>query len=95
MRPTHSADEHYKLVSLAQRSETGERPHAEITMSSGGRESHSASDGNGPVEAIIVVIGALAVIGTAIVVARRRGSRPASGPRSSPRRDREGGVARP
>ncbi|UCE30464.1 MAG: 2-isopropylmalate synthase, partial [Burkholderiales bacterium] len=50
------ADEHFKLLSLAQRSETGERPHAELTLSIGGRESHSASDGNGPVDATLRAI---------------------------------------
>lgn len=36
------------------------------------------SDGNGPIVAIIVAIGALAVVGTAIIVARRRRSRPSA-----------------
>jgi 2-isopropylmalate synthase len=48
--------EHYKLVSLAQGSETGERPHAEITLSVAGREARSRSDGNGPVDATLKAI---------------------------------------
>ena len=49
-------NEHYKLVSLAQGSETGERPHAEITLSVAGREARSRSDGNGPVDATLKAI---------------------------------------
>jgi len=44
-------DEHFKLVSLAQRSETGERPHARIVFTIGTQEVVSESDGNGPVDA--------------------------------------------
>jgi 2-isopropylmalate synthase len=44
-------DEHFKLVSLAQRSETGERPHARIVLSIANEEVVSESDGNGPVDA--------------------------------------------
>ena len=48
--------EHFKLVSLSQASETGERPHAEVTMSVDGRESRSRADGNGPVDATLKAI---------------------------------------
>ena len=43
--------EHYKLLSLRVASETGETPHARITLSVGGAESQSEADGDGPVDA--------------------------------------------
>jgi len=45
------AQEHYKLVSLRVASETGETPHARLTLSAGGTESQSEADGDGPVDA--------------------------------------------
>ena len=44
--------EHYRLLSLAQRSETGERPHASVAFAAG----HADSDGNGPVDASLKAI---------------------------------------
>ncbi|MBV8249093.1 MAG: 2-isopropylmalate synthase [Comamonas sp.] len=41
----------FHFVSLAQQSETGERPHATVVFSSQGREVKAESDGNGPVDA--------------------------------------------
>jgi 2-isopropylmalate synthase len=49
-------DEHFKLISMAQRSETGERPHARIVMSIGQQEVSVESDGNGPVDASLKAI---------------------------------------
>ncbi len=46
----------YHLVSLSQRSETGERPHAEVVFASGGVEYRAESDGNGPVDACVRAI---------------------------------------
>lgn len=43
--------EHFKLVSLRVASETGEVPHARITISAGGTERKSEADGDGPVDA--------------------------------------------
>jgi 2-isopropylmalate synthase len=43
--------EHYKLISLRVASETGEIPHARLTLSAGGAESQSEADGDGPVDA--------------------------------------------
>ena len=48
--------EHYRLLSLAQRSETGERPHASVTFAAGESELHAESDGNGPVDASLKAI---------------------------------------
>jgi len=48
--------ETYRLVSLRQHSETGERPHAEVVFSAHGREVRGASDGNGPVDASLKAI---------------------------------------
>jgi 2-isopropylmalate synthase len=50
------ASEHFKLVSFKFHSETGETPHAEITLSIGGTETHAESDGGGPVDAALKAI---------------------------------------
>jgi 2-isopropylmalate synthase len=52
---THQQD-HYRLLSLAQRSETGERPHARVAFAIGSDEFHAESDGNGPVDATLKAI---------------------------------------
>ncbi|WP_077032645.1 2-isopropylmalate synthase [Pelomonas sp. KK5] len=48
--------EHFRFVALAQRSETGERPHASIVFAAGSTEHRSESDGNGPVDATLRAI---------------------------------------
>ena len=48
--------EQYGLVSLSQHSETGERPHANIVFTNGGKEVVCESDGNGPVDASLKAI---------------------------------------
>ncbi|MES3012133.1 MAG: 2-isopropylmalate synthase [Pseudomonadota bacterium] len=48
--------EHYRLLSLAQHSETGERPHASVAFAAGEVEHHAESDGNGPVDASLKAI---------------------------------------
>ena len=48
--------EHYRLLSLSQRSETGERPHARVAFAAGAAELHADSDGNGPVDASLKAI---------------------------------------
>jgi len=48
--------EHYRLLALAQRSETGERPHARVAFAIGDVEFHAESDGNGPVDASLKAI---------------------------------------
>jgi 2-isopropylmalate synthase len=52
----HQGADHYHLVSLAQRSETGERPHAAVVFAAGGQEFRAESDGNGPVDACVRAI---------------------------------------
>ncbi|MFT3955667.1 MAG: 2-isopropylmalate synthase [Piscinibacter sp.] len=49
-------NEHYRLVALSQRSETGERPHASVAFAAGSHEIHAESDGNGPVDASLKAI---------------------------------------
>jgi len=48
--------EHYRLLSLSQRSETGERPHARVVFAAGEAEHRAESDGNGPVDASLKAI---------------------------------------
>ena len=48
--------EHFRLVSLRQHSETGERPHAAVVFAAGGVEHSAESDGNGPVDASLKAI---------------------------------------
>jgi 2-isopropylmalate synthase len=51
-----SEREHYRLLSLSQRSETGERPHAAVVFAVGEHEHRADSDGNGPVDASLKAI---------------------------------------
>jgi 2-isopropylmalate synthase len=51
----HQADR-YQFVSLAQHSETGEKPQASIVFKVDGREVRATSDGNGPVDASLKAI---------------------------------------
>ncbi|BFO55497.1 2-isopropylmalate synthase [Acidovorax sacchari] len=53
---TAGAGERYGFVSLSQRSETGERPHAAVVFTVDGKEVHGASEGNGPVDASLKAI---------------------------------------
>jgi len=50
------AQEHFRLLSLAQHSEMGERPHATVAFTVGDVEHHAESDGNGPVDASLKAI---------------------------------------
>jgi 2-isopropylmalate synthase len=52
---THE-QEHYRLLSLAQQSETGERPRARVAFAAGTAEHHAESEGNGPVDASLKAI---------------------------------------
>jgi 2-isopropylmalate synthase len=51
----HDTDR-YHFVSLAQHSETGEKPHATIVFKVDGKEVKATSDGNGPVDASLKAI---------------------------------------
>ena len=51
-----SEKEQYGFVSLSQRSETGERPHASVVFTVAGKEVKGESDGNGPVDASLKAI---------------------------------------
>ncbi len=53
---TAHSNEQYSFVSLSQRSETGERPHARVVFNVGGQEVTGESDGNGPVDASLKAI---------------------------------------
>ena len=48
--------EQYGFVSMSQRSETGERPHAVVVITVDGKEMRGESDGNGPVDASLKAI---------------------------------------
>jgi len=48
--------EHYRLLALSQRSETGERPFAKVAFAMGGVEHHTEAHGNGPVDASLKAI---------------------------------------
>ncbi|PRC91705.1 2-isopropylmalate synthase [Solimicrobium silvestre] len=48
--------EHYRYVSLAQRSETGEQPYAKVVFSIEGKEAICEGHGNGPVDATLAAI---------------------------------------
>ena len=60
--------EHFGFVSLSQRSETGERPHASVVITIGGKEIKGESDGNGPVDASLKAIEAHAKSGAEMVL---------------------------
>jgi len=49
-------NEHYRFVSLSQRSETGEMPQAEVVFSVAGQELRCSGKGNGPVDATVNAI---------------------------------------
>lgn len=60
--------EHYKLIYSHVCSETGEKPHAEITLSAGGREKKGESDGSGPVDACFKAIESIADSGAELLL---------------------------
>jgi 2-isopropylmalate synthase len=63
-----AAHEHFKLVSFKFRSETGETPHAELTLSVGGQETHAAADGGGPVDAALRAIEDIVASGSELLL---------------------------
>jgi 2-isopropylmalate synthase len=48
--------DYYRFVSLAQHSETGEKPQSKIVLQVGGQEFATSADGNGPVDATLNAI---------------------------------------
>lgn len=60
--------EAYRLISLRQHSETGERPHAEVVFAAHGKELRGESDGNGPVDASLKAIESLVQSGAEMVL---------------------------
>jgi 2-isopropylmalate synthase len=64
---THE-QETYRLVSLRQHSEMGERPHADVVISCDGKELKGESDGNGPVDASLKAIETLVKSGAEMVL---------------------------
>jgi 2-isopropylmalate synthase len=49
-------NEHFRLLSLSQRSQTGERPHAHVVFRVGGEQMDAHCDGDGPVDATFKAI---------------------------------------
>jgi 2-isopropylmalate synthase len=64
---THE-QEHFRLLTLDQRSGTGERPHARVAFAIGSDEFHVESDGNGPVDASLKAIESKAQSGAELVL---------------------------
>ena len=62
------ASEYYKLVYLQVTSQTGEIPHALITLSENGTEKHAESDGGGPVDATFKAIENMAQSGAELLL---------------------------
>jgi 2-isopropylmalate synthase len=62
------AHEHFKLVSFKFHSETGETPHAELTLSVGGVETHTEADGGGPVDAALKAIEQVVASGSELLL---------------------------
>ncbi len=60
--------EHYRFVSMAQSSETGERPRARVVFAAGTTETASEAEGNGPVDASIRAIEAKVNSGAEMVL---------------------------
>ena len=52
--------EHYRLISSRFHSETGEIPHADLTLAIGNAEHHASADGSGPVDAAFKAIESVA-----------------------------------
>ncbi|KQV84985.1 2-isopropylmalate synthase [Massilia sp. Root351] len=61
-------NEYYRFVSLAQRSETGETPHAKVVFSMDGKERSCEGQGDGPVDAMVNAIESQAKSGAELVL---------------------------
>jgi len=58
----------FRFLSLSQRSETGERPHARVAFAVGDKEHVAESDGNGPVDASLRAIESVAGSGAELLL---------------------------
>jgi 2-isopropylmalate synthase len=63
-----AVNEHFKLVSLAARSETGEPPFARVVLSEGGAERRAEAQGSGPVDAAFKAIEAIIKSGSELLL---------------------------
>jgi 2-isopropylmalate synthase len=64
----HVENEHYRLVSLAAHSETGEAPYARVVVSEDGRERRAESEGSGPVDAAFKAIESIVGSGSELLL---------------------------
>jgi 2-isopropylmalate synthase len=64
----HAEGEQYRFVSLSQRSETGELPHARVVFSMEGKEFACEGSGDGPVDAIVNAIESQANSGAELIL---------------------------
>jgi 2-isopropylmalate synthase len=62
------ASDYYRFVSMAQKSETGERPQAKVVFKVGQEESVSQAEGNGPVDATLNAIESKAKSGAELLL---------------------------
>jgi 2-isopropylmalate synthase len=60
--------EHYRLIASRFHSETGEKPRAELTLTVGGNETQTSSEGSGPVDAAFKAIEAVARSGSELLL---------------------------
>lgn len=61
-------NEHFRFVSLAQQSETGERPKSKVVFTMGGVEQTTQAEGNGPVDATLNAIESQAQSGAELLL---------------------------
>ena len=61
-------DEHFRLLSMKQRSETGEKPFAEVFVSKDGQQRQASAQGSGPVDATFKAIETIANSGAELVI---------------------------
>jgi 2-isopropylmalate synthase len=65
---TAAAREHWQLVRMSQASGTGERPHAKVVLTEGGKERDAGADGDGPVDATFKAIESVANSGAELLL---------------------------
>ena len=63
-----SEQEHFRLIALAQKSEMGELPQAQVVFAAGETEHRASSDGNGPVDASLKAIESVVQSGAELVL---------------------------